>query len=170
MNDPADPISTHAAASEQDLRARFVRTHLAGAFGLICALTSDVDEAQELTQEAMIKILQRHSGPHDLDNAAERLRDAAISLAMNYLHQVADPPKSGLRSGTFRTRQIPGSAPSLLDVLSVPERVAFLLRDVEGFSAAQVARYMGCSQAELRTFLAKARLTVQELSASESGK
>lgn len=167
MNDPADPISAHPLASEQDQRSRFIHAHLPQVFSLICALTGDPDEAQELTQEAMIKILQRHAGPRDLDHAAGRLRSAAIGLSMEYLHRATDSVRHSPQTPGLSARCVPGVGPNILDALSVPERVAFILRDVEGLPGRKVARYMGCSVSEMRGFLAKARLTVDELSAPE---
>lgn len=168
MKDPADRISAQSASSEHDLRARFIQSRLGAVYGLVCALTGNPEEAQELTQEAMIKVLQRHSGPRDLDNAADRLRGVAIALAMDYLRRVSDASENSAAAAHFVNCYVPVLGPHM-DALSVPERVAFLLRDVEGLSSTEVARYMGCSQREMQSFLAKARLTVQELSASERG-
>lgn len=167
MIDPADP-ALQAVVSEQDQRSRFIHARLPYVFGLLCALTGNPEEAQELAQEAMIKVLQRHSGPRDLDNAAERLRDVSISLAMDFLHRNLETTKKPARARALSVLYVPSIGPTLLDALSVPERVAFMLRDVEGLPVKQVARYMGCSVKEARVFLAKARITLQELSTPES--
>jgi RNA polymerase sigma-70 factor (ECF subfamily) len=45
-----------------------------------------------------------------------------------------------------------------LQVLTVRERTALLLRDVEGLPADEVARQMNCSKATVRSHIANARI------------
>ena len=48
-----------------------------------------------------------------------------------------------------------------LEILTERERTALVLRDIEGLSAAEVARELDCSKATVRSHIANARIKIR---------
>jgi RNA polymerase sigma-70 factor (ECF subfamily) len=51
----------------------------------------------------------------------------------------------------------------MTDRLTLGQKTAFVLRDVEGFTSAEVAEIMDCTQTTVRTHLHRARARLREL-------
>ncbi len=88
----------------------------------------------------------------------ELSREEGKGLAMA-LGEVVDPP-------TLREEDRPVSrdlAEKLLSRLSPKDRAALLLRELEGFSMADLARALGCSELAARLRLFRARRTLKAL-------
>ena len=65
------PESTQAAGREADLQSQFIADNLRRVFLLIYRVVGNVDDAQDLTQEVFIKVLQRQEqvrGPEAAGN------------------------------------------------------------------------------------------------------
>jgi RNA polymerase sigma-70 factor, ECF subfamily len=170
LSDPLPPISdqsTHAAA---DAQTRFVQQHLRRIFLLIYRIVGNVDDAQDLTQETFIKALQRQTQLKDLDRAAHWLSRIASNTAIDFLRRNrrfshADVSELDERPGGFESPEewvLRSEKRTGLDAglaaLTERERTALLLRDVEDMPAEQVALYMNCSKATVRSHIANARI------------
>lgn len=166
---PADLGESHLGA-ESDAESRFVQQNLRRVFLLIYRIVGNVDDAQDLTQETFIKALQRQRQLRDIEKAQGWLSRIAANTAIDFLR----------RNRRFATTEAPGileSRMSPLDspeqmilrgerklqldgglaALTVRERTALLLRDVEDLPADQVAAQMNCSTATVRSHIANAR-------------
>jgi RNA polymerase sigma-70 factor (ECF subfamily) len=157
--------------SAQEQQSRFISENLRRVFLLIYRIVGNVADAQDLTQEAFIKALQRQDQLKDLDKAAHWLSRIASNTAIDFLRRhgkvnfceidtlleplsepSASPEQTVLRN-EHREYLERGLA-----VLTERERTALILRDVEGLPADEVARHLNCSKATVRSHIANARI------------
>jgi RNA polymerase sigma-70 factor, ECF subfamily len=166
---PSDIDATFQAA--QDQQSRFVSENLRRVFLLIYRIVGNVADAQDLTQEAFIKALQRQDQLKDTEKAAHWLSRIASNTAIDFLRRhgkvnfceidgLAEPlsepsesPEQAVLRAEHRAYLEEG-----LQVLTARERTALILRDVEGMPAEEVARQLNCSKATVRSHIANARI------------
>ena len=135
-----------------------------------------MDDAQDLTQEAFIKALQRQDQLKDIEKAAHWLSRIASNTAIDFLRRSGrisfsdlddlpeltaisslDSPEQTLLRAERRER-----LEASLDVLTDRERTALLLRDVEDMSASAVAEQLHCSKATVRSHIANGRVKLRK--------
>jgi RNA polymerase sigma-70 factor (ECF subfamily) len=146
---------------------RFVSENLRRIFVQIYRIVGNVADAQDLTQEAFIKALQRQDQLKDEQKAAHWLSRIATNTAIDFLRRSgratycemekapeghSESPEQLLLRSEQRNYLADG-----LRLLSARERAALLLRDVEGLPAEEVARRLDCSKATVRSHIANAR-------------
>jgi len=166
---PSELEASHRAA--QELQNRFVSDNLRRIFLLIYRIVGNVADAQDLTQEAFIKALQRHEQLKDAEKAAHWLSRIASNTAIDFLRrngkvnfceidslieplsEPSESPEQAVLRSEHRAYLEQG-----LTVLTERERTALLLRDVEGLAADEVAEQMNCSKATVRSHIANARI------------
>lgn len=151
-----------------DRQNRFVSEHLRRIFVQIYRIVGNVADAQDLTQEAFIKALQRQDQLKDEQKAANWLSRIATNTAIDFLRRSgrvsfceidvapessAESPEDILLRSEHKDYLEDG-----LRLLSERERAALLLRDVEGLPAEEVARRLDCSKATVRSHIANARI------------
>ena len=140
-------------------------------FLLIYRIVGNVADAQDLTQEAFIKALQRRDQLKDLDKAEHWLSRIASNTAIDFLRrngkvnfceidtlieplrEPTESPEQAVLRSEHRAYLEQG-----LTVLTERERTALMLRDVEGLAAEEVAQQMNCSKATVRSHIANARI------------
>ena len=76
-----------AATLASEAQSRFVSENMRRVFLLIYRIVGDVSDAQDLTQEAFIKALQRQDQLKDLDKAAHWLSRIASNTAIDFLRR-----------------------------------------------------------------------------------
>jgi RNA polymerase sigma-70 factor (ECF subfamily) len=150
-----------------DRQNRFVSEHLRRIFRQIYRIVGNVEDAQDLTQEAFIKALQHEEQLKDEKKAAHWLSKIATNTAIDFLRRSGrasfceldeapqshgDSPEQLVLRSEHRIYLEDG-----LRLLSPRERAALLLRDVEGLPAEEVARQLECSMATVRSHIANAR-------------
>jgi len=164
-----------AAPLSTDLQNRFVQENMRRVFLLIYRIVRNVDDAQDLTQEAFIKALQRQDQLKDLEKATHWLSRIATNTAIDFLRRsgrvnftdLEDAPATALRSRAENAEQRVLRAEqrsyleSGLDILTGREKLALLLRDVEDMPAEEVAEQLGCSKATVRSHIANARVKLR---------
>lgn len=170
----------------QEVQNRFISENLRRVFLLIYRIVRNVEDAQDLTQEAFIKALQRQDQLKELDKATHWLSRIASNTAIDFLRrngkvnfceidtlvepltEPTESPEQALLRSEHRAYLEEG-----LTVLTDRERTALLLRDVEGLPAEIVAEQMNCSKATVRSHIANARVKFRkyvEKSRRSSGK
>lgn len=162
MNDAVEP-----SLDLLERQNRFVSDHLRRIFVQIYRIVGNVADAQDLTQEAFIKALQRQDQLKDELKAAHWLSRIATNTAIDFLRksgratfcEIDEAPESHSESpeqmvlrSEHRSYLQDG-----LRLLSPRERAALMLRDVEGLPAEEVARRLDCSKATVRSHIANAR-------------
>ncbi|MCU1338468.1 MAG: polymerase, sigma-24 subunit, subfamily [Bryobacterales bacterium] len=164
-----------AAPLSSEQQGRFVADNMRRVFLLIYRVVGNVADAQDLTQEAFIKALQRQDQLKDLDKAAHWLSRIATNTAIDFLRRsgrvnfadLEDLPEPVLRSRLENPEQRVLRAEHRdrleagLEVLTARERMALLLRDVEDLPADEVALRLNCSKATVRSHIANARVKLR---------
>jgi len=150
---------------------RFVSDNLRRIFVQIYRIVGNTADAQDLTQEAFIKALQRQEQLKDDLKAAHWLSRIATNTAIDFLRRhgrvaetEVDPqtrswdesPEQMLLRSEHREYLEDG-----LRLLTARERAALILRDVEGCSAEEVAQQLDCSKATVRSHIANARIKLR---------
>ena len=148
---PSDVGNDVLTAHEQ--QSRFISENLRRVFLLIYHKVGNVADAQDLTQEAFIKALQRQDQLKDLDKAAHWLSRIASNTAIDFLRR-----HGKVNFCELDTVMEPLTEPSVtpeqavlhterkeyldrgLATLTERERAALILRDVEDLPAEEVAR------------------------------
>src|SRR5215469_1700605 len=150
-----------------DRRNRFISEHLRRITTQIYLIVGNIDDAQDLTQEAFIKALQHEEQLKDEQKAAHWLSRIATNTAIDFLRrsgrasfcEIEHAPQS--HSETPEQLALQGEHREYLEdglrLLSPRERAALMLRDVEGLPAEEVARHLNCSKATVRSHVANAR-------------
>lgn len=175
MHEAPESARFDAVPLPSELQTQFVERNMRRVFLLIYRIVRNVDDAQDLTQEAFIKALQRQDQLKDLDKAAHWLSRIASNTAIDFLRrsgrisytELDETPAQALRSraenaeqmllrGEHRDRLEAG-----LQVLTGRERIALLLRDVEDMPAEEVAAHLRCSKATVRSHIANARVKLR---------
>jgi RNA polymerase sigma-70 factor (ECF subfamily) len=146
---------------------RFVSEHLRRIFVQIYRIVRNVEDAQDLTQEAFIKALQHQEQLKDEQKAAHWLSRIATNTAIDFLRRNGRTSFCEIdytvESGAENPEQLAlrGEQRDYLEdglrLLSPRERAALLLRDVEGLPAEEVASRLDCSKATVRSHIANAR-------------
>jgi RNA polymerase sigma-70 factor, ECF subfamily len=172
MSDLGAPSELQASQlAAQELQNRFISDNLRRVFLLIYRIVGNVADAQDLTQEAFIKALQRQDQLKDAEKAAHWLSRIASNTAIDFLRrngkvnfceidslveplsEPSESPEQAVLRAENRAYLEQG-----LTALTERERTALLLRDVEGLAAEEVAEHMNCSKATVRSHIANARI------------
>jgi RNA polymerase sigma-70 factor (ECF subfamily) len=150
---------------------RFVSENLRRIFVQIYRIVGNTADAQDLTQEAFIKALQRQEQLKDEEKASHWLSRIATNTAIDFLRRHGrvmhcevdvrtesreESPEELLLRSEHRDYLEDG-----LRLLTVRERAALMLRDVEGCSAEEVAKQLDCSKATVRSHIANARIKLR---------
>jgi RNA polymerase sigma-70 factor (ECF subfamily) len=172
MSDRGAPSQLDAGfQASQELQSRFISENIQRVFRLIYRIVDNVADAQDLTQEAFIKALQRQDQLKDPEKAAHWLSRIATNTAIDFLRRngkvnfceidaLIEPlrePSETPEEAVLRTEHR-GYLDDGLACLTERERTALILRDVEGLSAEDVAQQLNCSKATVRSHIANARI------------
>lgn len=162
----------HAVREDVDRQNRFIQENLRRIFGMIYRIVGNADDAQDLTQEVFIKALQKEGQLRDSEKAGRWLGRIATNAAIDFLRrrgryafapvEEAPEPLTAPEAEDPERRLLAWERQSYLSdglrLLTERERLALILRDVEGLPAVEVARRLGCSKATVRSHIAKARV------------
>lgn len=157
---------------ERELQDRFVNDNLRRIFRLIYRIVGNVHDAQDLTQEAFIKALQRQEQLKDELKSAQWLSRIATNTAIDFLRkhgrvtfcEISDAPESRAETPeafVLRSEQRNWLAAGM-ERLTPRERAALVLRDMEDLPADEVARRLDCSKATVRSHIANARTKLKK--------
>ena len=164
-----------AVQDGQDRQNRFISENLRRVFLMIYRIVGNVADAQDLTQEAFIKAIQREGQLKDGEKAAHWLSRIATNTALDFLRRhgrvsttsVDDMPQPLASPDSESPEQLLLGAEERsyledgLRLLTGRERLALILRDVEGLPAEEVALRIGCSKATVRSHIANARVKMR---------
>src|SRR5580658_6212796 len=164
-----------AAPLSSEQETRFVNDNMRRVYRLIYRIVGNVPDAQDLTQEAFIKALQRQDQLKDPEKAAHWLSKIASNTAIDFLRRsgrvsfsdidtlpepLAGPAQDSPEQLVLRSEHRE-HLEAALGVLTERERTALLLRDVEGMPAEDVAAQLNCSKATVRSHIANGRVKLR---------
>lgn len=172
MPDPTRDSAEVNALEVAERQNRFVQENLRRVFVIIYRIVGNVADAQDLTQEAFIKALQRGEQLKAPDKAAQWLSRIASNTAIDFLRRhgrvsfadidALEEPLTAAPERSPESLVLHGERQRYLEdglrLLTAKERTALLLRDVEDLPAEEVAQQMGCSMATVRSHIANARI------------
>src|SRR6476469_1856623 len=176
MSETPGSARYHAATLASEAQSRFVSENMRRVFLLIYRIVGNVSDAQDLTQEAFIKALQRQDQLKDLGKASHWLSRIASNTAIDFLRRsgrisysdLDELPEPVTASALDSPEQLVlrterrEHLEAALDSLTVRERTALLLRDLEGLPAEEVAVQLSCSKATVRSHIANARVKLRK--------
>lgn len=171
MSETLEPV-VRESLDTAERQNEFIAANLRRIFLQIYRIVGNTDDAQDLTQEVFIKALQRSEQLRDGAKAAHWLSRIATNTAIDFLRRqgriswadyeeiperLAVAPDESPEESVLRAEQR-SELEGGLRRLSERERVALVLRDVEGLPAEEVARELNCSKATVRSHIANARV------------
>ena len=156
----------------REAQERFVADNMRRIFRQIYRLVGNIHDAQDLTQEAFIKALQRQEQLKDEQKATHWLSRIATNTALDFLRrhnrvvfcEMTEAPDSHMETpeATALRREQQAWLAAGLDRLTARERSALVLRDVEELPAEEVALRLNCSKATVRSHIANARIKLRK--------
>jgi RNA polymerase sigma-70 factor, ECF subfamily len=171
-HDPAEPVMLETGIASAELQERFVAENLQRIFRQMYRIVENIHDAQDLTQEAFIKALQRKDQIKDELKAAHWLSRIATNTALDFLRrngratfcEISEAPESHgetPEAAVLRSEERDWLADGLAR-LTPRERAALVLRDMEDLPAEEVAKRLGCSRATVRSHIANARVKLKK--------
>jgi len=160
----AAAIDTSVAAAAQRFEDFFGEEH-ARLFGALCFMTGDRHEAEEIMQDAFLRVWERWDAVRIDDPSAYLFR-----TAMNVFRNRYRRSKLGLR----RTLSVTPSVDAFGNVddrdllvralreLTPDQRAALLLTGYVGLSSEEAARMLGMRASTVRTLATRARAAIRE--------
>jgi RNA polymerase sigma-70 factor, ECF subfamily len=127
------------------------------------AYLGDHAEAQDLTQEAFCRLLERWDRISTYDDPSAWVRRVAWNLATSRLRRVRTAVRHLARQ---REEHVPGPEPDrvalsrALAALPASQRRAIVLRHFAHLSVAEIAEQMGAPEGTVRSWLSRGRATL----------
>lgn len=157
--------------TSRDRMAKLFAMHSGAAAKVAFLMTGDRQEAEDIVQDAFVKLFGRLHHLRNPDSFPYYLRRTVINLAKDryrrrslaQLHQqMSFDPGLGLDDRL--------DVRSALDRLPTRQRAAIVLRYFEGLSEAETAMVLDCSVSAVKSLVARAKATMgTELEVSVSG-
>lgn len=178
--DAVEASSVQRSATADALVVDAWTTHHGALFSYLVRITRDPEAAEELLQEAFLRLTRETRAGRAPDNVHAWLFHVATNLAVSRGRRITTALRSLARlrpvSAAGRLDDGPEAAAIALDargrLVSVlgqlsPDARAALLLSSEGFSSADIAAAIGRSNAATRTLLSRTRVQARRLLETE---
>jgi RNA polymerase sigma-70 factor (sigma-E family) len=168
-------VARDGVARRSGLEELYIR-HAPGARALAYLLTGDRHQAEDLVQDAFVRLTGRFRHLRNPDAFAAYLRRTVVNLHTSHLRR-----RRVERAYVDRERTAAVSAGSLPDVagredlwrvlqiLPARQRAAVVLRYYEDLSEQQAGEVLGCSAAAVKSLVARGMETLRGTIGSEDG-
>jgi RNA polymerase sigma-70 factor, ECF subfamily len=156
-------LSDPNTAAAVDFDAIYRRLH-PGLFRYLERLTGDVDVAEDVAQEAFVRLLRRPELEEDAARlwlytvATNLVRDrgrATTRRARLLSAEPVEPTRLPLPDEDLERKERIGSVRAVLDVIPARDRQMLLMRE-EGFRYEEIAEAVGVAQGSVGTLMARA--------------
>ena len=145
--------------------------HYRGLVRLAAYLTGDRDSAEEVVQDAYVKVLGRWGGLRDLDKGEAYLRQTVVNLSRSRLrhrgvverHAPAPLPDAASAEAGALTRLDRSAVVAALAGLPRRQREALVLRYYADLSEAQTAHAMGISAGAVKSHTSRGMAALRHL-------
>jgi len=146
---------------------RFFDEHHGRLFSALCAITGNRQEAEELTQEAFLRLWERWERVASLDNPAGYLYRTAMNLFRKRLRRAKTAARKaiGLIESTdaFEAVDARETVVRGLRELSPPQRAAVVLTNLRGFTSTEAAQMLGMDAGTVRALASKGRSKMRKV-------
>jgi RNA polymerase sigma-70 factor (sigma-E family) len=143
--------------------AKLYEEHAGSAYRLACVLTGDADLAEDLVQDAFVKLIGRFAHLRRPESFDAYLRRTIVNLSYGVLRRRRLEHACLSRECTLATRSMNGlpdveERDELWDRLhriAPRQRAALVLRSYEDLSEEQAAEVLGCSDQSVKSLVAR---------------
>jgi RNA polymerase sigma-70 factor (ECF subfamily) len=169
MNDPA--VSAHASPSEAivDHAAAFedfFRVQTQSLYAHLCLITGNRAEAEELAQDAFLKVWERWDRVAHMEEPVGYLYRTAMNLfRKRYRRAVLALRKTvsaDVRRDEFTTAEDRSVVAQALVELTPRQRAALVLTELIGFSSGEAGRMLGVSPGTVRVLALQGRAAMKQ--------
>jgi RNA polymerase sigma-70 factor, ECF subfamily len=144
----------------------FFESEKSGLFRALCLVTRNRAEAEELTQDAFLRVFERWDQVHGMDDPAGYLYRTAMNAFRTWHRRAALGLKRtiGLTASDDRIAEVESEdvVVRALAPLSPRQRAAVVLVDLLGYSSEEAGRMLGIRAATVRTHAARAHSDLRE--------
>jgi RNA polymerase sigma-70 factor (ECF subfamily) len=144
----------------------FFEAETATLFRRLCLITGNRAEAEEIAQDAFLRIWERWDRVAELEDRVGYLYRVAMNVFRNRtrraalaLRKTADPE---LRTDEFGAADIRSGVARGLAKLTARQRAAVVLVDLLGYGSEEAGRMLGIRAGTVRSLVIKARKTLRE--------
>jgi len=137
-------------------------------FGAFCLISGNRQEAEEIVQDAFLKIWERWERVSGLEDPAGFLFATAMNLFRNRVRRASlalrKPVISSLRSDDLAAVEDRDELVHALAPLTPRQRAALVLTDYLGYPSDEAARVLGIEPSTVRALSAKGRVAARRSS------
>jgi RNA polymerase sigma-70 factor, ECF subfamily len=169
MSDPA--ISAHASAGEALVTDRaaafedFFRDQTQDLYAHLCLITGNRAEAEELAQDAFLKVWERWDRVADMEKPVGYLYRTAMNLFRKRYRRVVVALRKTvsveLREDEFTTAEDQSLVAAALAELAPRQRAALVLTELIGFSSEEAGPMLGVSPGTVRSLASQGRAAMK---------
>ena len=169
MNDPA--VSAHTSLTEAivDRTAAFedfFRDQTEDLYARLCLITGNRAEAEELAQEAFLKVWERWDRVADMEEPVGYLYRTAMNLFRKRYRRLVLALRRTisveLRRDEFAMAEDRSVVSGALDELAPRQRAALVLTELIGFSSDEAGRMLGVSPGTVRSLASQGRAAMKQ--------
>jgi RNA polymerase sigma-70 factor (ECF subfamily) len=170
MAEPDRDLIASAKSGDRAARERLVRAHRREVYRITCAILGDHDDAQDATQEALVRMLRGLRGFDARRDFRPWRRRIAVNCALNALRrrpeeaELPDAPQAaGNPGGSAEAHELECAVRRAMVQLPERQRVAMSLFGLQEMDLRATADAMGCAEGTVKSHLHRARQTLREI-------
>jgi RNA polymerase sigma-70 factor, ECF subfamily len=168
MNEPSQAASVSAAVPDSvplPFDAFFAK-HRDRLYGAMCLVTRDRGEAEDIAQEAFVKMLERWDRVGSFDDPEAYLYRIAMNAFRSRYRRSVVAAKRTLRVGSapdpIDAVDVHDEAIRALATLTDRQRAAVVLTDLLGYSSEEAARMLGVGPSTVRAHASHGRAALRQ--------
>ena len=140
----------------------FFAEHRTGLFGALWLVTRDRHEAEELAQDAFVKVWERWDRVRELQDAEGYLYRTGMNLFRNRRRRVALAHLAPQPGDEMRTIDDRDALVRALGRLTPAQRAALVLVDLVGLTSQEAGRALGVRPSTVRVLAARGRTILRQ--------
>lgn len=167
MNEPLHLASPPVPPGERTTRSfeDLVEAEKSGLFGALCLITRDRYEAEDVMQEAFLKVWEHWDRVADMDDPAGYLYRTALNLYRKRIRRASLVLKRAMRltprGDELREVETRDAVVRALAALTPRQRMSVVLVDLLDLSSEDAGRVMGVRAATVRVLVSQGRATLK---------
>lgn len=169
---PGTDLGTSSARRPVDFESLFAE-HRAGLFKALWLVTRDRHEAEELTQEAFLKVWERWDRVREIEDPAGYLYRTGMNLFRNRRRRALLAIKRAVHlvptDETFRAVEERDGVVRALGGLTPSQRSALVMTDLLQMTSEEAGRAMGVRASTVRVLAGRARAVLRERMGERDG-